>query len=119
MNIVVVDDEPELLDMVGAVLECEGHEVTAFAHPLDAARLRPSGRRTDIFLLDLMLPEISGIALATRLHDTGFEGTPKIAMSASLDMLRLARESELFNDTLEKPFDIDALLGCVDRYAFA
>jgi two-component system phosphate regulon response regulator OmpR len=114
MCIVVVDDEPELLDLVSSILEEEGYRVLAFGHPGSALQLRQAEERPALFLIDLMLPEMDGITLAARL--SGFETTPKIAMSASPSMLQRARESECFVATLGKPFGIEELLESVERY---
>lgn len=78
--------------------------VTQSAHP-------------DVFLLDLMLPGMSGIDLARRLRDLGYLREPMIAMSASPRMLNAANRSGLFQETLAKPFDLSTLLDTVERYA--
>ena len=117
MCIVVVDDEPELRELVSQVLIDEGYEVLSFAHPVPVTELSDANGRPHVFLLDIMLPEMNGIALAARLKDEGFEATPKIAMSASPQMIRVARESQLFHETLDKPFHFDDLVDCVGRYA--
>jgi CheY-like chemotaxis protein len=113
--IVVVDDEPELRELVSNVLEDEGYQVVSFAHPVPVTRLQDGDERPDLFLIDIMLPEMTGIELANRLAAVGFAATPKIAMSASRQCLRDARASALFHVTLEKPFEIDDLLDAVER----
>lgn len=114
--IVVVDDEPELRDLVSSVLEDEGYEVLSFAHPLPVTTLNRTDEHPDLFIIDIMLPDMNGIALAARLKDEGFFATPKIAMSASRDMLHVAEESNLFDATVSKPFDLDDLLGAVESH---
>jgi CheY-like chemotaxis protein len=69
-----------------------------------------------LFLVDLMLPGIDGIELASRLRAGHFRDTPIIAMSASAAMLAAARRSTLFQETLAKPFDLSTMLGYVERY---
>jgi CheY-like chemotaxis protein len=63
-----------------------------------------------------MLPGMSGIELAERLRAGGYSQTPMIAMSASGLMSRFAAESGYFQEAIDKPFDVDALLKCVERY---
>jgi CheY-like chemotaxis protein len=70
-----------------------------------------------LFLVDVMLPGMSGIELAEQLRAGGFARTPMIAMSASPGMLRAAAESRLFQEILPKPFDLTTLLDCVGRFA--
>ena len=64
-----------------------------------------------------MLPGMSGIDLAQRLRDDGFPETPMIAMSASPAMLKQASASHLFQGTLPKPFELQALLQYAAEYA--
>jgi DNA-binding response OmpR family regulator len=116
MCIVVVDDEPELRDLVSDVLADEGYEVLSFAHPAPVSRLNQTDVHPDLFIIDIMLPDMNGIALAARLREEGFVETPKIAMSASREMLHAASESDLFDAALSKPFDIDDLLEVVERH---
>lgn len=119
MCIVVVDDENELRELMSHVLEDEGYRVVSFAHPVPVTRLQETDERPHLFLIDIMLPEMSGIELAQRLDEEGFATTPKIAMSASEQCVRRARDSHLFDAAIDKPFEIDDLLDAVERYALA
>lgn len=114
--IVVVDDERDLRDFVCHLLEDEGYPVCCLSHPVEVATLSIGEQRPQLFLIDIMLPDMNGISLARQLTNEGFEHTPKIAMSASHDMVRAARESQLFEAALDKPFDIDELLDCVEHH---
>lgn len=90
----------------------EGGEVT---QPGDSTL---EGREPEprLFMLDLMLPAMSGIELAQRLRTDGYRETPIIAMSASPTMLQVAEESELFHGSLGMPFELDGLLEAVECY---
>lgn len=112
-RVAVIDDEPELLGLVGEILASEGFSVQAFTHPASVAPLMHREARPDLFLVDIMLPRITGIDLASLLNENGFARTPKIAMSASPERLEEARRSGLFQLTLEKPFDVRELLTVV------
>lgn len=113
--VMVVDDEPDLLDLLRVLLEDEGYapvclpgaenvvEVSEQVHP-------------QLFLLDLMLPQSNGIEVARQLREDGAPHIPMVAMSASSSMLDAASSSHLFEETLHKPFDLDRLLDTVDRY---
>jgi two-component system response regulator MtrA len=114
-EVVVIDDEPAILALVRDVLESEGLCVLAVDTPdraLGIARIV----RPDVFLVDLMLPGINGIELARRMREQGLTSTPMVAMSASRGMLSMAERSELFDEILAKPFELDTLLGCVERF---
>ncbi|MGH2444218.1 MAG: DNA-binding response regulator, partial [Chloroflexota bacterium] len=59
----------------------------------------------------------TGIEVARKLRNSSNVQAPMVAMSASSAMLRTAGASNLFHDTLAKPFDFDELLGCISRHA--
>jgi two-component system response regulator MtrA len=113
--IVVVDDEPDLLKTLCLALELEGFEVLCFAHPAKVAsslaRHSPS-----LFLVDIMLPGMSGIELAQQLRAAGYTETPMLALSASPVMVSLAEQSGVFQATVTKPFDLDDLLETIEHY---
>jgi two-component system OmpR family response regulator len=119
VRIVLVEDEPDLRGLVCDLLRDEGYDVLPFVRPAPVIRLRARGVAPDLFLIDIMLPEMDGITLASRLHEDGFNDIPMIAMSASPLMLQMATNSHLFVSTVTKPFDIGALLGCIGSYVVA
>jgi DNA-binding response OmpR family regulator len=112
-TVVVVDDERDVLDLICSVLEEEGYAVVCFNHPVLTDDLKEQEPAPHLFMLDIMLPNMSGIDLAHRLRRDGFAETPMIAMSASPTMLDRAKESRLFHDYLGKPFELDTLLRTV------
>ena len=113
-RIMVVEDDPPILEMLGVLLrdeEMEPIEVSRTDVAVDRATdVRPHG-----FVIDIMLHGMSGIELAQRLRDRSFEKTPMIAISASMLMLRAAAESGVFDAHFQKPFDIRALVATIQR----
>jgi CheY-like chemotaxis protein len=101
--------------MVCDVLKDDGYIVICLSHPRLAKELDESTPK--LFILDLMMPELNGIALAEQLRDDGFATTPMIAMSASSTMLRAAEDSQLFQGTLTKPFELTRLLDLAEHCA--
>lgn len=116
MSIVVVEDEQDVLRLLCDVLESDGFEVIGLGRPDQVQWMEPHPN-PDMFLLDLMLPGMSGIDLARRLRECGYSQQPIIAMSASPRMLTAASRSGLFQETISKPFDLSILLDAVERYA--
>ena len=114
--VVVVEDDPDILELVCEVLEAEGFAVVALATP-DVERIHAIAPRPAALLLDLMLPGMSGVDLAAQLRATSLPDTPLIAMSASRLMLEVARGSGCFQELLAKPFNLSALLKAVERCA--
>jgi CheY-like chemotaxis protein len=114
--IVVVDDEPDVLDLVRQILEEDGMLVIAVDGPARMEKIKHE-ITANLVLVDLMLPGMTGIELARRLQANSMVGIPMIAMSASRSMLRAAADSQLFRQTLAKPFELSELLDAVEKYA--
>ena len=98
------------------MLEDEGYSVIRLSHPVFVNDLKTRTPQPSLFVLDIMLPTMSGVQLARRLREDGYGETPMIAMSASPSMLLVAEESELFQHWLSKPFDLDTLLEAVEHH---
>jgi len=112
--VLVIEDEADIREFLSEVLEAEGYEVLSAA---DADEVVPAlrGAQPDLVLTDIMLHGKSGIDIATELRTGGYPATPFVAMSASSAMVRFARESGVFQETISKPFDLNHLLGLVNR----
>jgi DNA-binding response OmpR family regulator len=79
-HILVVDDEPEIRNLVQEILEDEGYSVDA-ADGGDAARKSVRERRPDLVLLDIWMPDVDGISLLKEWSDDGELPFPVIMMS--------------------------------------
>lgn len=110
--VMVVNDEPDLMEACGMALRDLGHDVVIAPHATLAATIAEE-KRPDVVLLDLVIPGTSGEEIL-RLIQKKIDSVPVVVMSASADGPDRARrmEAEAF---LVKPFD-DVLLGqAVDR----
>lgn len=113
--VLVVDDEPSIVELLTDTLEAEGYDVRSAvgAATLDVARdVRP-----DVILLDLMMPGMGGIEVSQRLRaDPRTAAIPVIACSAGHNLRAHAAEMEA-SDYLAKPFSLGDLLQRVARWA--
>jgi DNA-binding response OmpR family regulator len=110
--IVVVEDDPDILDLVRTALDIEGYDVVGFNRPFDPAALPHDPR---LFLVDIMLPGSTGIELARMLREERQMTVPMVAMSASVIMIERAHASGYFQAVLRKPFNLDELLDTLER----
>lgn len=111
--VLVVEDAPDILNLLRDLFEDEGYQVLTFRAP-DLQRIKNADSPPDVALVDLMLPGMNGVDLARELQNI-YPGTPIIAMSASRFMLERASASGLFAEVVAKPFNLTALTESVGR----
>ena len=104
-RILVVDDEPDLLELVRLTLDQAGHQVETAAsgrEALEALRRH----RPDLLILDLMLPDVSGTEVCRRLRaDSELVSLPVIMLTAKADEVDRVVGFELgADDYVTKPF---------------
>lgn len=110
-RILLVDDEPELLEMVGSLLIKEGyHQVDRAVDCNEAVRLTRENEY-QLVLLDVMLPDGDGFALLEQLRRLKGSGLPVIFLSArDEDSARLRGLGLGADDYITKPFLPEELL---------
>lgn len=107
-RILVVDDTPEVLDIVVEAMEADGHAVTA-VHDGLAALDRLAETSFDVVITDLVMPGLSGLDVAESVKRTS-PSTAVILLTAWAETAERARVGESPVDaTVAKPFDIDDL----------
>ncbi len=109
----VVDDEPDIRELVRLNLELEGHEIEVAGDGAEALDAVADGLRPDLVLLDLMMPKVDGWEVLRRLKDDpdpDVAATPVVLLTAStseLDRIRGGIEGALCY--LTKPVEIGVL----------
>jgi two-component system, OmpR family, response regulator len=109
-RILVVDDEPNITDLVATTLRYEGFDVAVAGNGRDALSMVTSFR-PDIVILDVMLPDVDGFEVRTRLGERG-EDVPVLFLTA-----RDAPEDKIRgltiggDDYVTKPFSLEELVA--------
>ena len=122
-RILVVDDEPDICEIVQVNLEGAGYRVSV-AHDGLEGLVRARAERPDLIILDVLMPELSGWEVLRQIEsDPLLAGTPVIMLtcrSEDADILRGLEEGAV--EYITKPFypeDVVAsaklLLGIFDR----
>jgi two-component system, OmpR family, alkaline phosphatase synthesis response regulator PhoP len=112
--ILVVDDDPAILDLIAQLLIEEGYPVLAASNGRTALNLARE-QLPKLILLDLMMPEMNGWQVVGELKAAAQTRLiPVILLSARRDLATVADDLEVAA-FVEKPFDIDELLACVRR----
>jgi len=113
--ILVVDDDPDVLDLLTQVLRPAGHLVHGAHDATEAIRLVTDGTiRPDILLTDYNLPDgINGLDLLGRLRALLRENLPAIILTGDITTAAMARISDGNCLRLDKPADPQSLLRAV------
>lgn len=113
-KVLIVDDEPSLLQVLKMNLDLEGYE-TLLAGDGETALRRIESESPDLVLLDIMMPVIDGWEVLRRLELLRLGKIPRvIVMTAKAGGHNLVKAFTLgADDYVTKPFEIDELLETV------
>jgi two-component system, OmpR family, response regulator len=111
-KILVVDDEPSIVDAVATALRYEGFDVREASSGLGAMSAVVDFE-PDLVVLDWMLPDVEGIEVGRRLRERGFKTgilflTAKDAVENKVDALRAGGD-----DYVTKPFSLAEVVARV------
>jgi two-component system OmpR family response regulator len=116
-RILVVDDEPRIVEVVSAYLTREGHQVDSATNG-DAAFELASSTRPDLLVLDLMLPGRSGFDVLRALRAAGVRSAVILLTARDEVVDRVAGLEMGADDYVTKPFEpreLVARIGAVLR----
>ena len=117
-KILVVDDEPDILDLATFRLENSGYKIiNAVDAEMALAILQKD--TPDLILLDLLLPKMQGDELCKKLKsDEKYKNIPIILFTASAIRPSLPEEMKKIgaDDCILKPFEPEELLGKVKKF---
>lgn len=114
-NILVVDDEPDIRQLLAEILEDEGYQVACAASGGEA-RKHLNEQLPDIILLDIWMPDEDGISLLKDWLTSGLVDCPVIMMSGHATIETAVQATRLgAYDFLEKPLSMAKLLVTVER----
>jgi len=113
--VLVVDDEPDIRELVQDILEDEGYEVEA-AENGEAARNAFARRTPDLVLLDIWMPDIDGITLLREWSAGGTPECPVVVMSGHGNLETAVEATRLgAHDFVQKPISLAKLLSIVSQ----
>ena len=120
VRVLLVDDEPSIVKMVGKRLEVEGFEVLVAMDGQEALK-KVQTDLPDLVILDLMLPKLNGYEVCTMLkEDTRYQKIPVVMFTAKAqeqdEKLGLACGADAY---IRKPFKAQELLDRIRALAAA
>ena len=110
--ILVVEDDPEILNTVAAILELEGYTVERASNGEEGLRM-VERTRPRLVLLDMRMPVLDGWGFVSALKQRGIR-LPILVMTAAHDARRWASEIDA-EGYLAKPFELIDLLNAVEN----
>ena len=114
----IVDDDPELAELIKDVLEADGRfEVRVANNGFDAGMMTKE-YRPDIIVLDVMLPDINGQEVCQRVRsDSTMDDVKIICISGMVEQDKVDELKQAgADDFMQKPFEVEALVERVCQY---
>lgn len=105
-QILIVDDEPDIINLLQDYFEMNGYTVLTAQSGMDA--LKKAGHSPDLILLDINMPEVDGFEVCTRIRE--FVSCPIIFLTAKVEEVDKINGFRVGGDDyIVKPFSIDEL----------
>jgi len=116
-TILVVDDDPDIREIIVFALDSYGYPTVAVRDGATALGWLRANPGPALILLDLMMPELGGIAFleAYRLNPV-LSAIPVVVMSGDSNAGEVASRLGA-HGCLKKPMDLDQLIATVERWA--
>ena len=114
-KIMVVDNEPDIVDLTRTVLEIGGYEVVP-AYSGEECLEKLDQEPVDLILLDIMMPGMSGWDVFNRIKQQQID--TKVVFMSVLEISEKRKQvllDEGLSDYIMKPYDKDTLLEKVDQ----
>jgi len=116
-KIIVCDDDRDILEMIDIILRDENTEVISVLNSLTLFA-EMEKHKPDLLLVDLWMPVLTGDQIIRQLRrNNDFANFPIVVMSASRDGKDIAIDAGA-NAYIEKPFQLQDLIGTIDRYTY-
>lgn len=113
LKILLVDDEPDLRQVMSRLLKMSGHAVVSAASGLDALSKLDEETHVDLVIMDQNMPHMSGTETIEKIRERGL-AVPIMVSSGDPDLKEMERLRQEGIAMLAKPFLMDDLL---DRLA--
>jgi two-component system copper resistance phosphate regulon response regulator CusR len=114
-SVLVVDDEPDTVDLIRLTLETAGFTVHQAPDGTSAIQMIQNGTY-DVVLLDIMMPDISGFDVLQQLRNQGVEVPPVVFLTArKQDEDRQTGQDMGASDYLTKPATRGELLDAIQH----
>jgi CheY-like chemotaxis protein len=118
-TVMVIDDEPDLREMLNVLLKSNGYDVMSAANGKDALKiLQKSEQKPDLVLVDMFMPEMSGREVCEKIRNDKNLKDLKLAFLTVAAFgeygKQMLKELDIL-DYILKPYDIDDLIRRINK----
>jgi CheY-like chemotaxis protein len=118
-TIMVIDDEPDLREMLNILLKSNGYNVMSASNGKDALKiLQESEQKPDLVLVDMFMPEMSGREVCEKIRNDKNLKDLKLAFLTVAAFgeygKQMLKELDIL-DYILKPYDIDDLIRRINK----
>jgi CheY-like chemotaxis protein len=119
--VLIIDDEPDLLEVTSFVLESEGFRVETAKNGEEALALLRAGSRPRTILLDIMMPAMNGLEFLDEVAKIpSLRSIPIVVLTAAASPTSTSpAEVAGASEVLRKPIDLGLLVQTVERLTAA
>ena len=111
-RILVVDDEPALVQVLSSILESEGYEVFSASNGKEGIE-RAQNLLPDLVILDYLMPGLNGAEVGDALRSAARTHHIKILMSSSLSETAVRPRFSGYDAYARKPYDMGETLTLI------
>ena len=113
-KIVVVEDEPDMAELLCHSLQAQGHEVVTTGEGLQALSLMLESI-PGLVLADVMMPEMGGAPMLTAMRENAYLGEVPVILISGLAEEQVREQCTGYTAFLRKPFTLAAMTQLVDE----
>jgi|tagenome__1003787_1003787.scaffolds.fasta_scaffold20905585_2 CheY-like chemotaxis protein len=115
-RVLVVEDNPQIRELIGVYLKQAGHAVAMAADASEALAQVEQRGAPDLAVMDVVMPGMTGLELLVELRQRpGLADLPVIFLSSRVRPEDIARGEDLGASYLTKPFVGSALIATIDK----
>ncbi len=113
VKVLIVDDEPNIRDLLSTSLRFAGFSVHAVANGADAVNAAEKGN-PDIILLDVMLPDMNGFSVTKKIRSMGINAPVLFLTARDETEDKITGLSVGGDDYMTKPFSLDEIVARIN-----
>ena len=116
-KILVVDDEPDIVEMITIRLKANGYDVVSARNGKEGFK-KAKEEHPDLVILDILMPEVDGVTMSANMKkDPELKDIPVVFLTCIVDKSEIKNKSHSIAGDIfmAKPFDARELMVTIDK----